>query len=788
MNNFAKKIAFAVMSVVLAAATLFADQHITRARSEDAAFAVRLADHGEDARFVHQNNVYSLHAGANARLTAAVGESFVLRLEPGAEATVTLPEDFSEGVVRISLGIGRVWINSLHSTFTTVLSTAATTVTADPGIFDISYRSAQLTVTAYRHSAQVGFLGNGLVVPENRSLTVEEKKLNANRVTIAKLRYSKLYKEFPYTAEPAPDTWVTKNKADDAVFADAYIKKIKSAIRDGGPKISVQQSGALFQIARGAKTLTRALTIDSERKNDTDMRTALTYFDAALYASLIGKSEVSTRWLKEFSSLAASIPPREIWSRELAVRVQQTSFALPGEEFFEAHDAVRALLLRTPGERIHAKFNDVLDVAASGNYTETHAKVVTALRKFNAVAKDNLAKMRGEGAATEVFFEGVLVGDFLDRTSRVLREEFLKITEMFESTHLRLLGSGELSDDQKQFFMGEKIKRSKVLRALMEKGEVTFEEGRPAILLLANQIDALRPSTDTAVLSYFDSQLKEQSQFIAFLRSADADNVHGSFQESFSQFKENIADFKKINDLLTTSSGGMQISSFRREELAKILNDDLATTGLTKIKLALPDDESTDMVILQSADFQGTSVSAVYDTTRKIFSTIIFGKEQIANSIRLENLQKFFLLKLDKFSLPQGVSAESLVEKPGEGSAPSILQKVVRDSLLAQLTSLKITVEDKNIGFEDFDKGIIHLRLGDAGEEGDPRIFSCNVDQKITTITNLKVQTVMGEVAVNDTFDIKELPTRVKQLYQRAFFDQQSAAAEPPMTGVARKK
>ena len=793
MNNSAKKIVFAVLSMVLVGVTLFADQHLTRAHSEDAPLVLRVADHGDDAIFTHQGNVYALHAGANARLTAVVGESFVVRLEPGAEATVRLPDDISQGAVRISLDIGRVWINSLNSTFTTALTTAATTVTADPGVFDIAYREAHLTVTAYRHSAQVGFLGNSLVVPENRFLTVEEKKLNANRTSITKLRYSKLYKEFPYASVHDPDEWVTKNKADDTNFADVYMEKVTSAIRDGGPKISVQQSGILFQVGRAAKTVTRALTIDPVRKNETDMRTALAYFDAALYAALIGENEVSTRWLNEFSSLAGSIPSGDAWRRERALRVERTSFALPGEAFFEAHGTIHALLLRTPRERIHAQFNDVLDVAASGNDTETRARVVTALRKFSTVAKDNLMQMSGATAPTEVFFEGVLVSDFLDRTPRLLREEFLKIAEMFESTHLRLLGSGELSDDQKQFFMGEKIKRIKVLRGLIEKGEVTFDEGRPAILLLANQIDALRPTTDTAVLSYFDRQLKEQSQFIAFLRSADADNVHGSFLESFAQFTTNISDIKKVNDLLASSTGGMQISPFRREELAQIINTDLAAIGLTKIKLILPDDESTDIVMVESADFQGTMVSATYDTLRKVFSSITFGKEQIENSIRLANLQKFFLLKLGKFSLPQGVSAESLIEAPAAGPALSIVQKVVRDTLMARLSALEITVEDKDLGFEDLDKGIIHIRLGHAGDANDPKIFSCTVDQKITIITNLKVQTVTGEVAVNDTFGLKELPVRVNQVYQRALFDKQKEdelkrqLLESPTTGVSRK-
>ncbi|KKU79541.1 MAG: hypothetical protein UY05_C0027G0003 [Candidatus Peregrinibacteria bacterium GW2011_GWA2_47_7] len=629
MNNPAKKIILAVLSIVLVTATLFADQRLTRADNEDTSLALRVADHGDDAVFTHQGNVYALQAGAKARLTAVIGESVVVRLEPGSKATVSLPYDLSQSVMHVSLSSGRVWINSLHSTLITTLTTAATTITADPGIFDISYKAAQITVTSYNRSAKIEFLNNNLVVPENRSLTVEGAKLNGNRATIAKLRYSKLYKEFPYTAVPAPDDWVTKNQNDDRAFADAYMQKVTNAIREGGPKVSVNQSGVLFQVASAAKTITRALTLDPARKNKTYIRAALAYFDAALYSALAGDNDVSKRWLDEFSTLASGIPSSDEWTRELAVRAARTSSTLSGDAFFNAHETVNALLVHTPLERIHAQFNNVLDVAASGNDTETQARVVTALRQLGAVAKDNLVQMGGADAATGVFFESVLVNDFLNRTPRLLREEFLKIAELFESTHLRLLSKGEFSDDQKQFFMGEKINRIKVVHGLMEKDDVSFKEGRSAILLLADQIDALRPTTDTAVLSYFDNQLKEQSQFIAFLRSSDADNVHENFQESFAQFTANVADIKKVNDLLSSSTGGTQISLFRREELAQIVNTDIATTGLTQIKLVLPEDEGVDIVTLQSANFQGTTVSASYDTVHKVFSNITFGKEQI---------------------------------------------------------------------------------------------------------------------------------------------------------------
>ncbi|MEK9132772.1 MAG: hypothetical protein AAB606_03650, partial [Patescibacteria group bacterium] len=120
--------------------------------------------------------------------------------------------------------------------------------------------------------------------------------------------------------------------------------------------------------------------------------------------------------------------------------------------------------------------------------------------------------------------------------------------------------------------------------------------------------------------------------------------------------------------------------------------------------------------------------------------------------------------------LPQGASAESLMEMP---SPQSVLEKVSKSTLLEELQKIDVSVEDKYIGLENIDDGVIHVRLALLGKGTDAIFFSFDVSQKISLVTNLKVNTVSGEVPVNDEFALRDLPIKVQQIFKQAMFEKQ---------------
>lgn len=309
------------------------------------------------------------------------------------------------------------------------------------------------------------------------------------------------------------------------------------------------------------------------------------------------------------------------------------------------------------------------------------------------------------------------------------------------------------------------------MKYFMEKGDIPFQEGRRVILLLASDIESLRPNfSDAAVLVYFDSQLRELAPFLGFLRSQVSANLRGSFEADYREYIESQHEFAQIRELLDSAQGGISISSFRREELAESVSTDFSALGASDIKIMLPDLEGDSRVKIVSALLEEKTFSGVYDTQGKVLSDLVIGEEKIESAVRLENFKKFFLVKMGKASLEAGETIAVLTESRAE---ESLLERATKSALMEELKKMDISAEDRNLGLEDLDTGVLHVRLAVISQGTDAKVFSFDVGQKLSVVTNLKVQTVLGEIPVNDAFALRELPLKVEQIYSRAVFERQ---------------
>lgn len=770
------KILLCIFSVALVGVTLFFDEKLSASAPGSQIKEIEIIDKGSDAVFQKTGDQYLLEAGNQAHLILVIANNSVLRLEKGTNALLTLSAfgNFPRQA-NINLKQGRIWLNSLYSNLATQINTEVVQLSAEPGIFDIKYHNGTLDVTAFRRSIQVSFLGNRLIVPEARQISIAEAKIKNASETISKLRYSKLLKEFPYFAAEKPDEWTLKNQQDDKIFLEAYKKKLFDEIQEDGSVLGLDESSMFFKFGSLMKNAGVIFTFDEEKKEKKKIALISDYIDDAAYATVIGKLDLANRRLGQFESFVAqldnNIKNYSGWQNALALKADRFAFVQPQDDLFEVKIVLRQLTGEPSIPLLQAAFNDVLDIAAAGTDQETEQKTVTALRKFATVVSGTLNKISDFRLAEDIFFASVILNDFLSRNTDLLREEFLKTAELFEKTYLALIENKEQADDQRQFFISEKLKSIATLKSLIEKGNIPFQDGRKSILLIASQIEALQPTfSDKAVLAYFQEQLNSLKPFIAFLRSQDASRVHGSFQESFGEFVERIDEYKKITELLLGAEGGVNISASRREELAGIVAADFTQLEITDVQILLPDDEDEARVKVINAKFEGKKMLATYDTSRKVFSNIIFGSEKIPHAIKLENLKKFLLIKLGKLDLPKGQTAEDLTEA---ASGQSLLEKVAKVAILEALQKVNISVDEKYLGFENLNEGVVHVRLATIGEGVDAKVFAFDVLQKGSVVTNLKVQTVNGEIPVNGAFGLKELSVKVEQIYQKAIFEKQ---------------
>lgn len=794
MKNAIIKILLGLTAIACVSATIFIDSKMSVASNKREISRLEVLEKGSDAKLENDGGKYSISSGQTGRLTFVIDGNSVFRLSPNTTISFAFneKENFEKEVI-IALQAGRLWINTLSSALSAQVLTKYVSVNALPGIFDIKRENNKVSITALRHSAEVSFINiaNGkLVLPETRSQEFLEDKISAAQDVIAKLRYSKLLKEFPYFSLPNKDDWTRENQISDETFINQYDEKIAAEVRSGGLKVSSDDSNFASQLHDGIRAIDLALTFDNTKKEEKEINRVFDYFDSGVYFAQIGDADTAAlrfaQFQRNFNSLSSSAQKNKKWLSGLAYRLDRYAYFQPKDSLFQAKETIREVAKNPLFESYVISFNDILDMAASGKDTETTQNIITLLRRFGAYAKENIKQINDQTLTNDVFFLSVLIDDFLSRYPTFLKEEFLKIAELFESTHLDLIASREELKDQRQFFISVKLNRIKALISLMQSGDMPFQDARTSILLMADQIEALKPTfTDSAVLTYFDEQLADLLPIISFLRTSDAKHVTGNFKENFDNYQKRLVEINKVLDLLSTAAGGTQITASRREELAGIVMSDLGGIDATNIKIVLPESEDDSKVKISSAVLEGKTFSCNYDTSRKLFSDLIIDGAKIKNSVRLDNFKKFYLLQIGKLVLTENVTADSLSVRPEQ---VSLLEKVAKEKLFTDLTALDIAVEEKYLGMENVDDGIIHVNLAviDKGEE--EKMFSFDIEQKKNIVSNLKVQTVAGSIPVNDTFQLKEIKLKVQQIYQSALLEklnaEEKAAQQTGTSGV----
>lgn len=727
-------------------------------------FGVEILSLGSDATVKQTRELFHLKSGTQDSFEIRL-DSMVLRGLPETEFRMKKMEE--TGIFELSLVGGRIWFNSINSISRFKVDAGKFVFHLEPGVFDLNFDGNTATLSAVRHSAFAEFVGRRLVISEGKSLALDQSKVDRTQDQIVKLRYAKLVKEFPLYAV-APDEWIDQNsKFDEAWYQKNRDETIRE-IRDRGPRLGFDELSSSFKAERGLENLLTALTLDKKRKAERSADAAFAYFDAAVFAKIVGKDAIALKRGASFSRLQQSLPV-DVRNRSAAPRAAALSFALPGDTLFEDRVAVRTILEDTPLKKIHAALLDVLDAQGNRGQLEAARVMDNLLIRFAELSETTADVFTDPTIAEDLFFEQLLLNDFLSTNDALLREEYLKTAWNIEQAYLKLLQDSEALRDEQQFFIREKIERMKKIEKLLKEDAMPFQEGRKALLALFAQVERLRPIvSDTAVLLHFDGQLDLLRPTVSFLKSSGADKVRSDYALHFDQYKKRVQQAYDVQALLQQSSGGSDISPFRREELAAEVRGVLEEIGLSEIKLVLPDDEDSALVSLESAVFEGKNLSASYNTDSQIFSTVVLDGAPLQGSVARDKLRVFLLVKLGTLKLPDGVSEDSLVVQPSDDEQ---LAQRTRAQIRDAFTQAGMTVEEKYIGLEDIENSIAHVRLALLGEGSATIVFSCDVDIRTNMISKLSVQTVSGAQKIDEAIPLIDLATRIQQVSERAIFE-----------------
>jgi len=709
--------------------------------------------------------------GEVKRFSTKIWNNALLRFAPKTEVTVKTDAKQWPRNGEILLDKGRIWINTRSSGTNLNVRAGGINLFLEPGVFDVQFEKGLLVVVVLRRSAQVSIGERRLVVPERRQMIIDTAKVERQDETIKLLRYAKLLKEYPFFAVDV-DEWIEQNIKDDEIFFRNYSLQVDERVRNAGPRIAQDIDSLSFTFSRALRGAILSLTFDSDLRDERLANSIFEYFDAGVFAQSVGQKDIAKNRLATFRRMSGEISPEQ---RKLEASKRYDSFAhiKPNTPLFEAVILLREQMSKSTLEQIHAFFVDVLDANADGLDLDREQNVSSLVGRFASLSDTTLSTFNDPALADELFFEYLQFDDFLKRDERFLREDYLKILAVLERAYLQLLPIKEEAQEQRQFFIQAKLKKIDLIKKKLESNGIQFQEGRKSLLLLYNQIEELRPIiSDKAVLEYFDTQLKSLIPVIIFLRSSSADKLQSNFSDEFESYNGRLSEAREVQELLANSSGGEKVSPFVRESLASGATAALREVGIKNVKITFPDDDYSSSILIGDALFEDVPFTAIYNLESKVFTNIVLNGESLQNPVKLENLRVVFLVKLGKLELPNNVLPSDLTEKISE---KTILEKVLLVQFKEELLKADITVEEKYIGLEDLASGLVHIRLATFGKGADTLIFSFDMGLKSKQVENLVVQTIGGEVKVNESFGFDGLVQRVKQITQRAALDKSSA-------------
>lgn len=681
-----------------------------------------------------------------------------------ADARVT--EEDSNTILLVN---GRIWLNTLYSGYSTRVKSGAVTITVPPSVSSLSYDGAKTTIEVVSRFAYVNIGEQTLYVPQGNGAVIFDSTIKNYSKELQQILPSKFFKQFSLYTISKTDTWYTQNTLEDEKVFTVLAKQFIEGIREKGARVSSDGSHVGQTFYSIAVSLKNALTVDDDKRLKTEYADALRYLDTALYFFNIGSIAEGNSVLSTFESKLVS--SKALVQQQLKDTLDFLSPAILDPTFAPVRETVESLLVTSAHEKVLSGFTSLYDAARAAPSPEQKDRVISSLNVLSTLIEKNVASLTQK----EATYVTELLSDLLVKNPDLMRDSSFRTLALLQDQSISRAQTKEIKVDTQQFFLSQKLDQLTTIKAALDEGRVDFQRARSAMIFIAQTIDLVKPLlSDSAFLPYFETRYKTIEPFISFLRSAETESLHGSYEKTFAEFKTKVRDASYITQLLNTATGGNGLSSIVREELGAIAAQDFAATALSDIRIAFDSNEDSSLVIITSSFFDGVSFSARYDTVRKLFTSIVFDGKEISNGVRLENLRTFLLVSRGKLSLDNNATAETLTEVPVDDQGAKV--KAAVEVLKKKLSQSQISVDEKYIDTTGYEKGVIKVLLAIRGVEPSQKLFSFSVSTDLTTVSGLEVQTVLGQMPVSDTFLLKELAFRVDQMFERAAFEKSKEA------------
>ncbi len=583
----------------------------------------------------------------------------------------------------------------------------------DASAVDVSFDGKKLDIANYDGDTYVGILPkdfefknyldwyspvfvNRVLVPRDSKVSISVDKIDDRT---AKLLYSKLIKEFKYSIIPQAEKdapWAFSNLAKDKKFIEKAKQEVVSNIKKTGGSAVFSESGFVSWIKEN-------LTFMPSKKRDMSLNKFSGYFNDALYNSSENDIAKAKTAFDAFNSYLKTLSLNTIFSpffyKVFDDSVRETRvFTLDDKQY----DIYKALLDEkfVSGADKYKVIGDLWKGVYKGlNVSDAYAKTA-----FDAYY-DKLDKVLGHKEDLDfyqmfVVYQNQLFDNLFMKYPTFYKDEYFTVKAVLEKELLSLYGDGQLKAELKQDLISDKIDFLKRLVKFFFEGKVEIADAKKIVSSLFAQVNELMPvgSSDVAVISIFETQLKDLGNFWGYLNTPEYSNSTAYGPTHKERYSAYIDDKSKIWDIMSLKADVLGEENVK-EKTADDVNKEVlaafaAVKDITDLKISEIKDPKERYVAVDGIA-GGYAFTASYDREKVVLKDVMaYGETLSDKPLKIDNLLSLLKSKFAELTPTQEPTTDKQKEE-------SYAQRFARTYVAKQVAKAGFIVDLENISVAD---------------------------------------------------------------------------------------
>lgn len=654
--------------------------------------------------------------------------------------------------LEVELTSGGLFYSNLAGDYDLVLDLGHAQLHAEEsqGYVEWNEEASQFMVYAIEHPSEIHFVQNGETLNVLPLSSMHRVKVPASKVssTLAKLRLTKLVKEFPafdFELEDLDAEVQGLLVEANARYVDRQVdfEQEASADSDLGPS----SDGAFRLLSRLKAWLSFTPYADDKlavKEGDAALRFAMSN-------ALFGDSSLEQDWISAWISY-------EHEEADLRALRSDLFFVLPGDELYAVKTAASELLFAGEAKvsELRRQYHEVEGLLNRGDLVNAQSAFDVYQSNFKSALNSGVFEQ--EDGLAALSREYVLVEQLLREHSIFYSVDDVSLLIDIEESILELAGSQEDLDEERQAFVQSRVRFLTSLFDFVFERKLSVEVASDlAEELLFTGEDYLNTvKTETAVRDYFESKLSDYDLGIDFINSPEF-RSYGSFAEGLEAYKLEAADLEALDEYLQNlRAGSIQEASLSADEALAQAKEALRGGGVQFSDLIAKGDAENRLFEIQGARAAGFGFEANYDRETQILYDIELEEDlRFSAGVSLENIRNVIRLAMEE--------QEEEEEKTAVGNSEeiSVTETVALSFAKEQFGDAGLNLRDFTLSVRDLDdnsfdfEGVLgsqELEVSGVfeGQSGKVSSVTWRYEDKEYSIPNVALEAMEG--AIEATF------------------------------------